>query len=105
MNSGRLSPGVIEPNAPHESEKVIGFVNPSNRLASSYIRSNFCDRNLTAKNQYRFSLGVAFAPQKPSAKLLNDAFYAMLCRQIEKLRRSDHPAGNFKRQARSLPAL
>jgi hypothetical protein len=34
-------------------------------------------------------LDVAFGLQKPSAKLLNDAFYAMLCRQMKKLRRPE----------------
>jgi hypothetical protein len=62
---------------------------PSNRFGPLIFAPTSVIANLTAKNHHCFSLDVALGLQKPSAKLLNDAFYAMLCSQIEKLRPSD----------------
>ena len=39
--------------------------------------------------RHRLPLEVAFRLQKVTAKLLNDAFYAILCCQIKKLSWSD----------------
>jgi Sugar-specific transcriptional regulator TrmB len=44
---------------------------------------------MTVCARHRFSLEVAFWLQKATAKLLNDAFYAILCCEIKKLPWSD----------------
>ena len=49
---------------------------------------------MTVCARHRFSLEVAFRLQKVAAKLLNDAFYAILCCQIKKLPWSDPAPGN-----------